>query len=148
MNEYQRIANARTTIHDRTNRRTKQVLKDRDLIGIIAEGEFSKLISIETNTDLLPGGDGGFDFKTVTGATIDIKATERPKGRLFVKNERNHPFADVYVLAVVNKYFYFANFIGFLYKDEVLRLPVEEYHGAQFYACTQDKLRAIWQLWR
>lgn len=142
LTEYQKLALGRTKTHDRVGRRTRQILPNRDYIGIIAEGEFAKRYGYIVNVDLLPGGDAGYDFySTRTANKIDIKATERKNGRLMVKDYEN---ADVYVLAIVDTQTETADFVGWIYGHQILeRADLENHYGEDFWCVPQSRLNRV-----
>lgn len=144
LTHYQRLALARTKLHDSVGRLTPQILDERDYIGVIAEGEFERIVGQRMNTDLEPGGDEGYDFISPrTGKTIDVKATTRWDGRLLIKEKLKRPHADVYVLAIVNLLNETARFPGYILKEDLPRFNVEQYHGSNFYCIPQSKLRTF-----
>lgn len=139
--EYQRLARERTALHDNVGRYKIQVLEQRDYIGVIAEGEFAKKSGLNMNTDLIPAGDDGFDFRLVrTGETVDIKATERKDGRLMVPME-GKPLADYFVLAIVDTSTETARFAGWTTRDTLMyRGRREQYYDRWFYCMPQNQL--------
>jgi hypothetical protein len=141
MGEYRKMAKARTKVHNATERRTKQVLRNRDLVGYIAEGEFGKRYGYEPDKSITAAGDSGYDFRSrVDGRTIDIKSTERANGRLMVGISDNDR-AYYFVLAVVDSRAETATFAGYTTWDKLqLLASVEWHHGRQFYAMNQRLL--------
>ena len=133
------IARRRSAIHEGTKRSTKQVLPDRDLIGVIAEQAFAKTYGVAMNMSITPMGDGGADFITRKGNWVDIKATKRPDGRLMVKKHRLT--ADIYVLAIVNTESGAVDFAGWTTKQDIIEHATREFHqGENFYCMAQDRL--------
>ena len=144
MSRYSKEAERRTRLHDYVGRTTKQVLSDRDLIGIIAEGEFAQQFGGTPNFELIPAGDDGFDFKTRSGRTIDIKATTRPDGRLMVKTMLKRNMADIYVLGVVSIMTEYCSFKGWATAQDLIEKgEVEEHHGSKFFCLKQNQLRSF-----
>jgi hypothetical protein len=141
MDEYQALAAARSQVHDEAGRLTDQILPDRDLIGIIAEAEFAKMMGYEVNRDIIPSGDDGYDFVVArNGQKVDVKATTIPHGRLMVRCE-SKALADLYVLGIVNLDLYTATFPGWAWKRDVLaKGKEEEYRGTRFWTLRQSQL--------
>lgn len=137
MRQLHDLASARTQVHEGTNRSYPQVLANRDLIGVIAEHAFAESYALAMDMTITPSGDGGYDFRSRKGNSVDIKGTERADGRLMVANPR----ADVYVLAVVDCADQTARFAGWCFRDELLAGKVEIHRGVRMYCLTQQQLR-------
>lgn len=135
-------AAARTRVHDGTNRSQKQILPNRDVIGVIAEKAFEAMSGLKMSLEITGSGDEGFDFVTPGGLTIDIKATPRLDGRLMVRVD--HTTADIYVLAHVMEAVEEAHFMGWCYKNDLIRAnKIETYHSQQFYVMHKNMLRPM-----
>jgi hypothetical protein len=133
------LAVARTQVHEGTNRSYPQVLSNRDLIGVIAEHAFAESYALSMDMTITPSGDGGYDFRSRKGNSVDIKGTERADGRLMVANPR----ADIYVLAVVDCAEHTARFVGWTTRAALLAGKVEIHRGVRMYCLRQDQLRAL-----
>jgi hypothetical protein len=90
VHDYARLRNAtdrRKGVVDRLVDAKKSSV-DADILGMAGELAAYRWFDIPINTDQLcrSGPDHGYDLKTRYGLTIDIKATDKPRGHLFFKS--------------------------------------------------------------
>jgi len=79
---------------------SRPLSKHYELIGLIAERQFSREFDVDMDMTLRPGGDGRVDFVLPIG-TVDVKGAARAYN-LF--REIGKPHAEILVLAAVNVY--------------------------------------------
>lgn len=149
---YREIARLRTESHDgRRLPQEEKVLKEADLIGIIAEGEFARKYGLDLSFEKAIRVDPGYDFVLPDGTKVDIKATTRYNGNLIVAIEKKRAYTtDAFVLAVVDIDNEKAQFVGWATVDTVRQAEVRDFkYGAYpVHFVSRNKLRPMEELVR
>jgi len=111
---------------------------DADVIGMMAEYGFAKLMNVFPDLGLSPRS-GSADGVMPSGNRYDIKASKHPHARLLSTLKAN-PDVDVYVLCVVDAPS--LDYVGWAWKQDLIKAEniVNLGHG-EGYALDQDKLK-------
>lgn len=88
-----------------------------DMLGTVSEIAWAKAWGRYPDLTINPRK-GGADAITREGQTVDIKATDRPNGRLLATTRKRPEDADIYVLSIVRESE--VHFVGWASADELL----------------------------
>ena len=125
-NESKRIAKERPDLHKgQSSHRPLRSKKteanapeeDYELTGFMPEVQFAKDFGVKVDKSLRVDGDKGMDFRFSAG-TVDVKGAKIPNSLLV---EEGHVRADIFVLYGVEVNTQKVWFVGWAYKEEVLK---------------------------
>jgi len=111
-------------------------------------GEIGTQLAIGLDPELYVAhlGDGGFDFETAGGSTVDVKSTQTNTERpVLAVSACTEEFADIYVLAHVFD-FETVRIVGWCYGYEVHAKNPEPFpfeNDNENYVVPQDELRVL-----
>jgi hypothetical protein len=112
-----------------------------ELVGLVGEGEFSRVSHQPLDLNRRPGGDGRVDFVVPFRVTIDVK-TARKAGNLI--EEEGKVTCDVYVLAEYSDDTRSAILVGWEKGSVLARAPLRDFgHGILNHYIPRDQLRPI-----
>lgn len=111
-----------------------------DIDGMIGEYAAAKLLNLFP--DFTVGErSGGYDLKTKTGHTVDVKATRRSDGQLLGEVKKKDAYCDLYMLMIVDDSG--ATFAGWAWGHELFNeASLTDLGHGPTYALPQSKLRA------
>jgi len=143
----QSVAKAIATLRHNSNRAAgttdarrdnKQHPIELDALGFVAEIAWGKYWDHCPDLTINPRS-GGSDFVTRCGKKVDIKATDRPAGRLLAVTGKRKTDADIYVLAIVSGLT--VMFVGWASADELLSdSTIIDLGRGPTHALSQDRL--------
>lgn len=115
-----------------------------DLIGMLAEFAVAYRLNLWPDLSIVPRR-GGHDLE-YGRATIDVKATDRPNGKLLATlKTASQDHADVFVLAVVTDEE--IRLVGWAYAEELLNdASILDLGHGDTYVLPQDELHSISEL--
>jgi hypothetical protein len=124
---------------------SRPLSEDYELLGLLGEEAFARAFGLTSRSlDILPNGDGRWDFAEAFMLTIDVKAAERPLNLL---REVDKPHADILVLAGVNLEKRTVRLIGWEYDAVMVRCPSKDFgHGIINHYKRAEDLRPMAQL--